>query len=175
MATGTVKHSAPTEVPGGSPTSRSHIMHSNDIHEKEKHLIQSICRSPQRSGNPFLINERRDEKQLCLSSRSLHVNDFVLMKTLGTGTFARVWLTRLKDETDKSKVYALKILRKADVIKLKQVEHVRNERKTLAAVIGHPFITTLIASFSDEQNLYMLVWFGRAPSWSSLSPISAGC
>lgn len=67
-------------------------MRSNDIHEKEKHLIQSIRRSPQRSGNPFLINERRDEKQLCISSRSLHVNDFVLMKTLGTGKddFARV-------------------------------------------------------------------------------------
>ena len=46
----------------------------------------------------------------------------------------------------------------ATVIKLKQVEHVRNERKTLAAVVGHPFITTLVASFSDEQNLYMLVW-----------------
>lgn len=61
------------------------------------------------------------------------------------------------------------------VIKLKQVEHVRNERKTLAAVIGHPFITTLIASFSDEQNLYMLVWFGWAPSWTSLSRIPAGC
>lgn len=43
------------------------------------------------------------------------------------------------------------------VIKLKQVEHVRNERKTLADVSGHPFITTLIASFSDDQNLYMLV------------------
>lgn len=43
------------------------------------------------------------------------------------------------------------------VIKLKQVEHVRNERKALAAVIDHPFITTLIASFSDEKCLYMLV------------------
>ena len=43
------------------------------------------------------------------------------------------------------------------MIKLKQVEHVRNERKTLAAVVGHPFITTLVASFSDEQSLYMLV------------------
>lgn len=30
------------------------------------------------------------------------------------GTFARVWLARLKDQDDKSKVYALKILRKAD-------------------------------------------------------------
>jgi hypothetical protein len=44
------------------------------------------------------------------------------------------------------------------VIKLKQVEHVRNERKALAAVIDHPFITNLIASFSDEKSLYMVVW-----------------
>lgn len=43
------------------------------------------------------------------------------------------------------------------VIKLKQVEHVRNERRTLADVSGHPFITSLIASFSDNQSLYMLV------------------
>lgn len=43
------------------------------------------------------------------------------------------------------------------MIKLKQVEHVRNERKTLVAVSGHPFITTLIATFSDAQSLYMLV------------------
>jgi hypothetical protein len=45
------------------------------------------------------------------------------------------------------------------VIKLKQVEHVRNERQTLAAVAGHPFVTTLITSFSDDQCLYMLVCF----------------
>lgn len=37
------------------------------------------------------------------------------------------------------------------------MEHVRNERKTLAAVNDHPFVTSLIASFSDEQSLYMLV------------------
>lgn len=30
------------------------------------------------------------------------------------GTFARVWLARLKDQKDKNQVYALKILRKAD-------------------------------------------------------------
>jgi hypothetical protein len=31
-----------------------------------------------------------------------------------TGTFARVWLTRLKNCEQKDKVFALKILRKAD-------------------------------------------------------------
>lgn len=49
------------------------------------------------------------------------------------------------------------MLKKVDVIKLKQVEHVRNERNVLAAVAGHPFITTLITSFSDATSLYMLL------------------
>lgn len=43
------------------------------------------------------------------------------------------------------------------VIRLKQVEHVRNERNVLAAVAGHPFITTMVASFQDADSLYMLV------------------
>ena len=95
------------------------------------------------------------------------------------GTFARVWLVRLTNarEADQNKVFALKILRKVDgmrasprlsaaangrvsVIRLKQVEHVRNERNVLAAVAGHPFITTMVASFQDHDSLYMLVCCG---------------
>lgn len=47
------------------------------------------------------------------------------------------------------------------VVRLKQVEHVRNERNVLAAVAGHPFITTMIASFQDHDSLYMLVSLSR--------------
>ena len=49
------------------------------------------------------------------------------------------------------------MLKKVDVVKLKQVEHVRNERNVLAAVAGHPFITQMLASFSDSHSLYMLL------------------
>ncbi|KAI2904622.1 hypothetical protein CBS76997_4225 [Aspergillus niger] len=133
-------------------------MGSEDIHEREKEIVASVRPPHQRRLSPFVIAGRAEEKQLGISTRRLNVNDFALLKTLGTGTFARVWLVKLNDERQrKNRVYALKILRKADVIKLKQVEHVRNERKTLADVSGHPFITTLIASFSDDQNLYMLL------------------
>lgn len=77
---------------------------------------------------------------------------------------------------DHDKVFALKVLRKVEgailqsrypidspfthdllVIKLKQVDHVNHERSVLADVAGHPFITTLITSFSDHDSLYMLV------------------
>lgn len=93
------------------------------------------------------------------SSKVLRKEDFELVKTLGTGTFARVWLAKLANRRreDNNKVFALKILRKVDVIRLKQVEHVRNERNVLAAVAGHPFITTMVASFQDQDTLYMLL------------------
>lgn len=72
-------------------------------------------------------------KKLGGPRRELRLDDFELLKTLGTGelkhdvlrphwidpflgTFARVWLTRLAnpDDEDRDKVFALKILRKAD-------------------------------------------------------------
>ena len=91
--------------------------------------------------------------------------DFKLVRTLGTGTFARVCLVspanpnaRPIDNTNpKAKFYALKILRKTEVVKLKQIDHVRHERAILADVAGHPFITNLLASFSDHDSLYMLL------------------
>ncbi|KAJ4355433.1 cytochrome c oxidase subunit 1 [Didymosphaeria variabile] len=108
---------------------------------------------------PGQIDKDPDQKMVGHSSHVLRKKDFELIKTLGTGTFARVWLVRLNDaqKGDENQVFALKILRKADVIRLKQVEHVRNERNVLAAVAGHPFITTMVASFQDHDSLYMLL------------------
>ncbi|EMC94181.1 hypothetical protein BAUCODRAFT_75293 [Baudoinia panamericana UAMH 10762] len=92
------------------------------------------------------------------SSKYLRKDDFELVKTLGTGTFARVWLVKFANKKGaENNVFALKILRKVDVVRLKQVEHVRNERNVLAAVAGHPFITTMVASFQDSDTLYMLL------------------
>ncbi len=45
----------------------------------------------------------------------------------------------------------------AAVIGLEQVDHVRNERRILAQVRGHPFITNFVASFSDQDFLYILL------------------
>ncbi|TPX10665.1 uncharacterized protein E0L32_008399 [Thyridium curvatum] len=94
-----------------------------------------------------------------LSSPKLQLSDFKRIRTLGTGTFARVCLVRpaSQNDADRNKVFALKILRKTEVIKLKQIDHVRHERQILGDVSGHPFITNLLASFSDHDFLYLLL------------------
>lgn len=55
------------------------------------------------------------------------------------------------------------------VIRLKQVEHVRNERNVLAKVAGHPFITTMVASFQSLDSLYMVVRSGAYRQRSSMT------
>ncbi|KAL6794801.1 kinase-like domain-containing protein [Trichoderma sp. SZMC 28013] len=96
-------------------------------------------------------------------TRSFKLSDFKRVRTLGTGTFARVCLVRPAsatqplEEEKNPEVYALKILKKTEVIKLKQIDHVRNERAILADVAGYPFITNLLGSFSDNESLYMLL------------------
>lgn len=54
------------------------------VHEKEKHFIQAL-RPQQQTSNPFLVTDHPQEKQLCISSRTLQLKDFLLLKTLGTG------------------------------------------------------------------------------------------
>ncbi|KAK4041748.1 kinase-like domain-containing protein [Parachaetomium inaequale] len=100
-----------------------------------------------------------DDEPFDVASRKLSVSDFVKVRTLGTGTFARVCLVRPSHgtEADRSRVYALKILRKTDVIKLKQIDHVRHERQILSDVRGHPFITEYAGAFSDHDFLYILL------------------
>lgn len=80
------------------------------------------------------------------------LEDFEMVKTIGTGTFARVTLCREKTSRD---YYALKILAIHDIIRLKQVEHVKNE-KSILQDIQHPFLIKLNWCSKDKSFLYML-------------------
>ncbi|KAI9046890.1 hypothetical protein LZ554_008968 [Drepanopeziza brunnea f. sp. 'monogermtubi'] len=139
-------------------TSEEKMQISAQMHDQERAFVARFS-AQQHPLAPEEVQQDTRNKDLGRSSRGLTVKDFELVRTLGTGTFARVWLVRLANPRpeDADKVFALKVLRKVEVIKLKQVDHVNHERSVLADVAGHPFITTLITSFSDHDSLYMLL------------------
>eukprot|EP00092_Neocalanus_flemingeri_P001352 GFUD01001443.1.p1 GENE.GFUD01001443.1~~GFUD01001443.1.p1 ORF type:complete len:360 (+),score=80.56 GFUD01001443.1:105-1082(+) len=80
------------------------------------------------------------------------IGQFDLVKTVGTGTFARVCLCLHKPS---SEYFALKILSFHEVIRLKQVEHVKNEKNILQE-IRHPFLIPLLWTSKDCSHLYLL-------------------
>ncbi|XP_015418670.1 PREDICTED: cAMP-dependent protein kinase catalytic subunit PRKX, partial [Myotis davidii] len=73
----------------------------------------------------------------------------------GTGTFGRVQLVRQK--TGKQ-FFALKVMSIPDVIRLKQEQHVHNEKSVLKEV-SHPFLVKLFWTCHDDRCLYMLMEF----------------
>lgn len=105
----------------------------------------------------FLAQAKEDfnQKWESPSQNTAALDDFDRIKTLGTGSFGRVMLVQHKATKE---YYAMKILDKQKVVKLKQVEHTLNEKRILQA-ITFPFLVGLQYSFKDNSNLYMVLEF----------------
>ena len=83
------------------------------------------------------------------------MSQFDVGVTLGTGSFGRV---RIATHKETGGVWAIKMLKKCEVVRLQQVEHMLSE-KAILAVLDHPFIVTLGGTFQDELYLYMVLEF----------------
>ncbi|KAF7627129.1 cAMP-dependent protein kinase catalytic subunit, partial [Meloidogyne graminicola] len=105
----------------------------------------------------FLDKAKDDFKQKWdnPASNTACLDDFDRIKTLGTGSFGRVMLVKHKQN---GTYFAMKILDKQKVVKLKQVEHTLNEKRILQA-IDFPFLVNMQYSFKDNSNLYMVLEF----------------
>ncbi|GAB5364897.1 hypothetical protein AAMO2058_001009700 [Amorphochlora amoebiformis] len=83
--------------------------------------------------------------------KKMTVNDFELLKVVGKGSFGKVYQVRHKSTNT---IYALKSLKKAYLLKRKQVAHTQSERKILQK-ISCPFIVNLKFAFQTDNRLYL--------------------
>jgi len=81
------------------------------------------------------------------------ITDFDCVKTIGRGAFGEVRVVRKKED---NKVYALKMMRKKEMIAKKQVTHIRAERNLLAAA-DNTWLVKLHFSFQDDMFLYLVM------------------
>eukprot|EP01041_Mallomonas_annulata_P009982 gene9982-20757_t len=83
----------------------------------------------------------------------IDLSHFTIGVTLGTGSFGRV---RFATHKSTGSIWAIKMLKKSEVIRLQQVEHMISEKQILTA-LDHPFIVRLGATFQDPKHLYMIL------------------
>ncbi|CAF3713175.1 unnamed protein product [Adineta steineri] len=88
----------------------------------------------------------REERQKALDRLEI-------LKTVGTGSYGRVLVTR---DRETQTYYALKLLSIKSVIVSQQTEHVKNEKDILSA-LRHPFIIRLYWTHHSDQFLYILL------------------
>lgn len=101
------------------------------------------------------VPQTQQPTQIRQTKGKYSLTDFEILRTLGTGSFGRVHLVQSKHN---QRFYAVKVLKKQQVVKMKQVEHTNDERKMLQEV-KHPFLITLWGTFQDSKNLYMVMDF----------------
>lgn len=96
----------------------------------------------------------REETQLSrLSRMRLKSARYKRLKLIGRGGFGEVWLVQ---DISTSELFALKVLRKSDIILKDQLANVRAERDILSTTSNH-WVVELYFSFQDESRLYLVM------------------
>ena len=89
----------------------------------------------------------KDESRHELIKNLSLIPDFELRKVLGKGGYGKVFQVRKLSGEDKNKIYAMKVLKKATIVRnQKDTAHTKAERNILEDV-KHPFIVDLIYAF----------------------------
>ena len=94
-----------------------------------------------------------DEEIKKITNNKITINDFSIIKVIGKGSYGKVLLVKKNDE---DKVYAMKVLKKKQMIKRNQVEHIKAERKIME-LVDHPFIVKLKYAFQNPSKLYLVM------------------
>ncbi|KAI0832434.1 AGC/NDR protein kinase [Trametes gibbosa] len=123
--------------------------------EMERKLAADTTTSEDRKQRQLASLGKRESAFLRLRRTKLGLEDFRTVKVIGKGAFGEV---RVVQKTDTGKIYAMKTLRKDEMLKKDQLAHVRAERDVLAES-NSPWVVQLYYSFQDPQYLYLIMEF----------------
>ncbi|PIL23529.1 transporter [Ganoderma sinense ZZ0214-1] len=104
---------------------------------------------------PAVANGSPGSKVSSKPSRMVQPSDFYFGKELGSGSWSTVMEA---SHVNTGKLYAVKILSKAQLIKLKKVKYATIEKDALVKLSGkHPGVVRMHAAFQDETSLYFVL------------------
>lgn len=72
--------------------------------------------------------------------------------------YGKVFLVRKRGGRDGGQLYAMKVLRKANIVqKTKTTEHTRTERQVLESIRQSPFLVSLHYAFQTDAKLHLIL------------------
>ena len=96
----------------------------------------------------------KDKEKSKKKKMKVKIKDYEQLKTVGLGSYGRVRLCKNKKTGE---IFVMKILKKNDIIKQKQVDHIYSEFNILS-MLKHPFIVQLLGyNFEDPKYIYFIL------------------
>ncbi|KAJ8433370.1 hypothetical protein Cgig2_020450 [Carnegiea gigantea] len=109
--------------------------------------------SKEEQNNILKYLEKKETEYMRLQRHKMGADDFEPLTMIGKGAFGEVRICR---EKATGHVYAMKKLKKSEMLQRGQVEHVKAERNLLAEVDSN-CIVKLYCSFQDDEYLYLIM------------------
>eukprot|EP00732_Lithocolla_globosa_P003785 Lithocolla_globosa_v1_NODE_3183_length_1738_cov_15.576946.p1 type:complete len:449 gc:universal NODE_3183_length_1738_cov_15.576946:137-1483(+) len=108
-----------------------------------QHIKESIIRPIHRVGSSPVLTD----------ALTIGPEDFKILKLLGKGDTGRVYLVEKKSN---SKLFAMKVLSKDEMLRRKKVKRAMTERDILMSA-NHPFIVSMYHSFQSKDFLFFVM------------------
>ena len=119
--------------------------------KKDKERKETEAETEKESGTGTELNQKDTANYNDGKVRSINLADYEMGETLGTGSFGRVKIAKNKKTGE---YVAMKMMKKIEILKSKQADHIANEIKILS-MVQHPFVITFGGFTQDDRNLYL--------------------
>ncbi|KAJ3031801.1 hypothetical protein HK097_005406, partial [Rhizophlyctis rosea] len=142
------------------------IPHGSGGGKKFMSLFAALLRGGhhRRSPSAHSVNSAVDAPPDRPTTKIPSIHDFEIIKPISRGAFGKVYLARKLKTND---LFAIKILKKDDMVRKNMVSHVLAERKVLA-LSRNPFVVKLFFAFHSREYLYLVMEYLIGGDLSSL-------
>ncbi|KAE8203032.1 hypothetical protein A4X06_0g2370 [Tilletia controversa] len=137
---------------GGTPPFSPHHGAVDGQSSAAARRLSMSHRSPQVSTMP--LSPRIPPSAPSSRPTASSIQDFEIIKPISKGAFGSVYLARKKTTGD---YFAIKVLKKSDMIAKNQITNAKAERKILMDQTSSPFVVKLFFTFQSKQYLYLVM------------------
>jgi hypothetical protein len=88
------------------------------------------------------------------NNKQIHLDQFELIKVIGRGSYAKVFLVEYKKT---KKCYAMKVIKKSIVNDDEDIDWVQTEKHVFEQATNHPFLVGLHSCFQTESRLFFVI------------------
>jgi serum/glucocorticoid-regulated kinase 2 len=134
-----------SKIPTENPI---YLNEQNNVKKTETTTTTDDKKERGRGGSTTLYSKDKTKSEV-------DVEDFIPLKVLGRGAFGKVMLVELKGTKE---IFAMKSLRKEELIDKDQIEHTKTEKRILETV-NHPFLVGLQYVFQTNEKIFFVMEF----------------
>lgn len=136
-------------------------------HRRQSSATSSSAEAPKPPPSPRLVSISQPPARAVPTS----IKDFEIIKPISKGAFGSVYLSKKKSTGD---YFAIKVLKKADMVAKNQVTNVKAERAIMMWQGESEFVAKLYWTFSSKDYLYLVMEYLNGGDCASLIKVLGG-